>query len=151
MLNTCPCCGVEQYTPIGNALCVFRPKNWLRRQCVAFVQHPWFDNTVLGLILVSSILLATDTPLQDPHSTYSAVLWWADVILTGLFTLEMMVKVVMRGFLFGPVRVGWCHVCACALRAVSSLLVSRFPFPLHSRGCVPRKHTCATAGTCWTL
>lgn len=69
-LAPCPC---PQYVLNGKSLCLFGPTNWLRLKCLALVEHPAFDNTVLALIIVSSILLAVDTPLLNPDSDFSTV------------------------------------------------------------------------------
>ena len=64
---------LSQYVLNGKSLCVFGPTNWLRLKCLELLQHPAFDNTVLALIIVSSILLAVDTPLLNPDSGFSTV------------------------------------------------------------------------------
>lgn len=61
------------------------------------VQHPWFDRTVMVLIAVSSILLAVDSPFMDPNDWPAQALRVTDIVLTCLFTVEMVLKIVVLG------------------------------------------------------
>ena len=62
-----------------------------------------FKNAILICIIISSIMLAFENPLTDPESTYAKVLLLLDNIMTGIFTLEVIIKVISRGFIFnGP-------------------------------------------------
>lgn len=63
-------------------------------------QHPWFDNTILVLIVLSSVALAIDSPLLDPESSLAIVLLYADWVMTILFTIEFLLKCIAMGFLF---------------------------------------------------
>ena len=66
---------------------------------------------MLVLIIVSSILLAIDNPLNDPNGDLSITLGYLDLIITILFVLECWIKIVSFGFaLNGPdsyIRNGW--------------------------------------------
>lgn len=99
------------------SLCVFSPTNPLRVGAYRLVGHPWFDKTILFLIAVSSVLLALDEPsvavcsrrpASDPANCIAlgGFLFWADVVLTVLFTLEMVVKII-TATLKGYLRSGW--------------------------------------------
>ena len=65
-------------------------------------KHPSkiFENIVIVLILLSSVILCIDTPLIDPDSTLKAVLFHLDVIITFLFLLEAIIKILAFGFLY---------------------------------------------------
>jgi len=56
-----------------------------------------FDNCVLFCILVSSVLLAIDNPLDDPESTGVTIIKGIDLVLTVLFILEMTIKLTGLG------------------------------------------------------
>lgn len=86
----------------GRALFLLGPKNPVRRRCSAVVTNPGFDRFTLVLIGISSIALALDNPLRDPDSRVSAVLDYAEVVLTVLFSLEMAFKVLAYGFVCMP-------------------------------------------------
>ena len=53
---------------------------------------------MLALILISTVLLTLDSPLSDPKSTRVFVLDIMDSIMTMLFTLELIIKVIVLGF-----------------------------------------------------
>ena len=78
-------------------------KNKFRIYCAKIVGHSNFDNFVLFLILFSTILLAIEDPYEYPLSTKKAVLDRLDYILSFSFLFELMIKVVVYGFIFnGP-------------------------------------------------
>ena len=55
---------------------------------------------ILSLICLSSILLALDNPLSDPESNLVYFLYYADILLTAVFTLEAVFKIITFGFIF---------------------------------------------------
>jgi hypothetical protein len=63
------------------------------------------------LIIVSSISLALENPLNDPDSTLVLILKILDYTTTFIFTLEVIIKVMANGFILnGPtsyVHNGW--------------------------------------------
>lgn len=59
-----------------------------------------FENVILSLIVLSSLTLAIDNPLNDPESTQVIFLNYMDICFTILFTLEASIKIVALGFLF---------------------------------------------------
>jgi hypothetical protein len=59
------------------------------------VSKPAFDRGILFLIAISSIVMAIDSPLADPHSTLSLTLSAIDIILVIFFTIEMLLKVIV--------------------------------------------------------
>ena len=52
------------------------------------------------MIIISSIALAFENPLTDPESTLANILVKLDIILTVIFALEIVIKVISHGFLF---------------------------------------------------
>ena len=58
--------------------------------------HPYFDSTIYTLISFSCILLALDEPRQLPYT--ARFLELANNVVLGLFTLEMIIKIVVFGF-----------------------------------------------------
>lgn len=71
--------------------------NIVRRACGQVVHHPMFDSTVLVLILISSAVLAVDSPLLDPDSPGAMALGEIDTVLTYLFAAEAVLKIVAFG------------------------------------------------------
>lgn len=52
------------------------------------------------LIIISSILLCIDSPLDDPNSELQSNLRYLDYIVTFLFVVECVMKVIRKGFIF---------------------------------------------------
>ncbi len=53
---------------------------------------------MICLIIVNSVNLALDTPLLDPSSNMSYNLQKLDYLLSGLFVVEAVVKIIAVGF-----------------------------------------------------
>lgn len=53
-----------------------------------------FEYLMLFFIIGNSIQLAIDNPLNDPESNYSMVLFVIDIVITSVFLLEAMIKIV---------------------------------------------------------
>lgn len=75
------------------------------------ISHKVFETIVLILIGISTINLAIETPIDDPNCLKLKVLQYFDLIMTACFTLEMIAKIIVFGFLFNGsesyLRVGW--------------------------------------------
>lgn len=52
----------------GKSLYLFSVENHMRRIIYNLVNHPYFDNFILSLIILSTILAAVENPLLDPKS-----------------------------------------------------------------------------------
>ena len=77
--------------------------NKFRVFCAKIVGHEKFDSVVLFLIIFSTILLAIEDPYENPLSMKKAVLEKLDYILSFAFLFELLIKVVVLGFLLnGP-------------------------------------------------
>jgi hypothetical protein len=74
-------------------------ENYLRKKCAMIVGHRYFDNSILFLIAFSTVLLALENPLDDPDSNYTFVLKKIDVVVSIIFTLELVIKVIVFGFI----------------------------------------------------
>ena len=58
-----------------------------------------FDYFILTLIMFSTFMLILESPLMDPESKKAEVLYWIDVVVTGFFTLELILKVIVYGYI----------------------------------------------------
>ncbi|TMW67789.1 hypothetical protein Poli38472_007461 [Pythium oligandrum] len=85
--------------PPGNSLFLFSDTNRFRIVVYQVVSHPWFDNVILGLIVLSSVSLAVDNPLSNPNSTLSRFLKRMDNAFAILFLLEMLGKIISLGMI----------------------------------------------------
>lgn len=71
-------------------------------------RHPSevFENIVHVLIVISSIMLVLDNPLNDPKDNMMLIIRHADVAINCLFTLEATIKIIAKGLIhnkLGPV------------------------------------------------
>ena len=64
------------------------------------MKNTYWENTILISILISSILLAFDNPLDDPNSEKAKILGYIDYFFTFLFSIEMLVKIISLSFIF---------------------------------------------------
>ena len=58
-----------------------------------------YDNGVLLLIGISTILLTLDNPLQDKRSTFAITLKIIDYVMTVIFTLECLINIILFGLI----------------------------------------------------
>ncbi|XP_077996994.1 muscle calcium channel subunit alpha-1-like [Glandiceps talaboti] len=89
----------KQPMPKTSSLFVFSYTNRFRKFCYYICNHPYFANIVLVLILISSIMLAAEDPLNADKKRNN-ILNMFDYVFTGLFTIEIMLKVVAYGLIF---------------------------------------------------
>ncbi|XP_022780550.1 voltage-dependent N-type calcium channel subunit alpha-1B-like isoform X2 [Stylophora pistillata] len=77
---------------------IFGPENRFRRQCHRIVNLRHFDNFMLVIILLSSITIAIENPVND-DAKLNRVLKYFDYVFTGIFALEVLIKVVDMGII----------------------------------------------------
>ncbi|EGZ10921.1 hypothetical protein PHYSODRAFT_519134 [Phytophthora sojae] len=83
----------------GRSLFLFAKESKIRRLACYLSGHPYFDSTVFGLIVISSIALAVDNPLADPSSGLATFLKGLDKSLAIVFAIEMVIKIVAMGLI----------------------------------------------------
>ena len=95
----------------GRSLYLLSPNNLIRIKCAQLISHPQFENFSIVLILISTVLLALDNPLDNPASKKQRILTIFDLVLTGLFTFEACAKITVFGFVKNGrksyLRLGW--------------------------------------------
>ena len=74
----------------------------------------WFENFILAIVILNSITLIFNSPLQDPDSKFGKVLTYLDMIFTIIFIIEAAMKIVAMGFFWngmpginGYIMDGW--------------------------------------------
>jgi len=98
---------------VSTSLCCLRPHHQPRRAAIFFVEAPFFDSVILFVILMNCVTMAWESPL-DPSGTWKAAL--LDVcewFFLGVFTVELLAKVVAYGFFFNKhayLRDPWCQI-----------------------------------------
>ncbi|CAL1528277.1 unnamed protein product, partial [Lymnaea stagnalis] len=74
------------------------------------ISRKWFDNAVLFFIALNCITLAMERPDIPPDSIERYFLTYTNYIFTFVFALEMMIKVIGKGFFVGKhayLKSGW--------------------------------------------
>ncbi|XP_034056731.1 voltage-dependent L-type calcium channel subunit alpha-1C isoform X17 [Gymnodraco acuticeps] len=82
--------------PEARAFFVFGHDNKFRVLCHKIVNHNIFTNLILFFILLSSISLAAEDPVKN-DSFRNQILGYADHVFTGLFTIEIILKMTAYG------------------------------------------------------
>ena len=72
----------------------------MRKFCNTVSNHWVFETLIIVLILVSTISLAFEHPLEDPHSDLMNKLGLIDKVITSIFCAEALMKIITFGFLF---------------------------------------------------
>ncbi|KAJ8412090.1 hypothetical protein AAFF_G00143570 [Aldrovandia affinis] len=78
--------------PEATSFFIFGPQNKFRKLCHRIINATTFTNIILLFILLSSISLAAEDPI-DPVSFRNQVLAYADIVFTSVFTAEIVLKV----------------------------------------------------------
>uniref|UniRef100_A0A8B9HHA7 Voltage-dependent L-type calcium channel subunit alpha-1C n=1 Tax=Astyanax mexicanus TaxID=7994 RepID=A0A8B9HHA7_ASTMX len=82
--------------PEARAFFIFSHTNKFRVLCHKIVNHNIFTNLILFFILLSSISLAAEDPVKS-DSFRNQILGYADHVFTGLFTIEIILKMTAYG------------------------------------------------------
>ena len=81
-----------------SCFCISQPDtSTLRSTCMRIVYSRWFENIILLMIILSSILLAADNP-RGNESRASNI---AEFVITMIFVLEAVLRSVADGFVLG--------------------------------------------------
>ena len=103
------------------------PDNCLRKFISKLTRHQIFEWFIILMIVISSVFLALDNPLNDPQGTLNKVLNYSDIGFTGLFGLECFLKIIAQGLIFNGkksyLRNGW-NVLDCIIVILSIVSVS---------------------------
>lgn len=84
--------------PPESSLFIFSATNIIRVICYKIATNKYFVNFVLILIIVSSILLAAEDPL-NASAKRNQVLNYFDYFFTSVFTLEILIKFIAYGLI----------------------------------------------------
>ncbi|CAD8082647.1 unnamed protein product [Paramecium primaurelia] len=81
---------------VGTSLFIFDQQSKIRRFAFRFINKSQVVGFIILMILVSSVLLALDDPLEESNSE---VLTEIDLVVTIIFTAESLLKILAYGFL----------------------------------------------------
>nr|XP_033477259.1 voltage-dependent R-type calcium channel subunit alpha-1E isoform X3 [Epinephelus lanceolatus] len=87
---------VNTVTP--DSMFIFKPDNPVRRACHYVVNLRYFEMSILLVIAASSIALAAEDPVAT-SSNWNKVLRYFDYVFTGVFTFEMIIKMIDQGLI----------------------------------------------------
>ncbi|KAL7398358.1 hypothetical protein ABVT39_008477 [Epinephelus coioides] len=82
--------------PVASSFFIFGPQNKFRKLCYKIINASSFTNLILLFILLSSISLAAEDPI-DPKSYRNQILAYADIVFTSVFTIEIVLKMTVYG------------------------------------------------------
>ncbi|XP_039270704.2 voltage-dependent L-type calcium channel subunit alpha-1D-like isoform X2 [Styela clava] len=85
--------------PEGYAFFILSNVNPVRVFCHRVVNDNWFNNGILACIILSSIALACEDPI-NPNSPRNQVLLYFDYVFTGVFSIEIVLKMTAYGVVF---------------------------------------------------
>jgi len=88
------------YPPLeGRALLLFGPDNVMRARMYQVATSKTFEYIMFAFIVLSCVAMIYEHPAIEPGSTEESVLWWIEIVLTSVFGVEVVLKVVAFGFL----------------------------------------------------
>uniref|UniRef100_A0A3Q2QQ12 Calcium voltage-gated channel subunit alpha1 E n=2 Tax=Fundulus heteroclitus TaxID=8078 RepID=A0A3Q2QQ12_FUNHE len=85
-------------TVAPDSMFIFKASNPIRRICHYVVTLRYFEMTILLVIVASSIALAAEDPVCT-NSDRNKVLRYFDYVFTGVFTFEMIIKMIDQGLI----------------------------------------------------
>eukprot|EP01028_Stygiella_incarcerata_P002064 TRINITY_DN1385_c0_g1_i6.p1 TRINITY_DN1385_c0_g1~~TRINITY_DN1385_c0_g1_i6.p1 ORF type:complete len:1121 (-),score=310.44 TRINITY_DN1385_c0_g1_i6:71-3433(-) len=92
--------GEKSYSHLKfRSLLLFKSGNSFRLWLHRVVHHRFFEPVILLVIVLSSIALAFETPNDSRSSTKYQILHILDIIFVVIFSVEMMMKIVVFGFI----------------------------------------------------
>ena len=80
-------------SPLYRSLGLFSEGNRFRLLCLRIITSAYFEGVILLLVLLSSIMLALNSPSLQPYSTLDDVISICDLVFVACFALEMCMKV----------------------------------------------------------
>ncbi|EGR33899.1 voltage-gated sodium channel alpha subunit isoform k, putative, partial [Ichthyophthirius multifiliis] len=84
-----------------NSSCfIFHKDSQFRIKTKQLISNQYWDNSILILIILSSISLAIDNPLNDNNSALKIFLHNLDIFFTVIFYIEAFIKIIAQGFIF---------------------------------------------------
>nr|XP_015211897.1 PREDICTED: voltage-dependent R-type calcium channel subunit alpha-1E isoform X6 [Lepisosteus oculatus] len=90
------CSGPKPANP--DSMFIFKASNPIRKACHYVVNLRYFEMCILLVIAASSIALAAEDPVST-NSEWNKVLRYFDYVFTGVFTFEMIIKMIDQGLI----------------------------------------------------
>ena len=80
------------------SLCGCTVTNPFREKIIQLVVNKWFDRFILCVIVANCVMLALEDPNAEKSQAYEIV----DYVFLGIYTLEMVLKIIAMGFVMKP-------------------------------------------------
>jgi len=113
-------------TLTGKALYIFAVDNPIRQFGYSILKHPYYDEFIYALIAASSLVLAFDEPNISEYKT--EIIKILNMMFLGLFIGEMILKIVVLGFVFEEkayLKDSWNRLDFCiVLIGIADLLIN---------------------------
>jgi voltage-dependent calcium channel len=98
---------IERNPLRGKSLGIFPPNHPVRRHLLALLVHPLFEPFILLLIVFQTVILAVDASTNvytNPRPEGFGTAWtdWALFIIFIIYTIEIVIKILVSGFMFNP-------------------------------------------------
>ena len=84
----------------GTSLHFFNDESKFRNYLNKIVQSNWFANAVIVSIMISTLILILENPSYNPNSTFILTLELLNNLMTLVFILEAVIKIIVYGFIF---------------------------------------------------
>lgn len=88
----------------GRSLFIFTEHSYVRKYCKYLIDYPLFDRFIMLTIILSSILLALDSPLLPSDHIIVLTTYYVDILVTVLFALESTARIIVNGLVFNGKR-----------------------------------------------
>lgn len=82
------------------SLLLFKYEGALRARLLSIINHPRFETYMLLIITINTIQIAIENPLSNPNTSLAMILNVIDYIMTAIFTLEVIAKIIANGLFF---------------------------------------------------
>lgn len=82
----------------GKSLYYFSVDSKIRGKIYRLAQKKYFDFFIVFVIILSSVQLALDNPLNAPGGAENRLIFIIDIITTVVFIFEALVKIISYGF-----------------------------------------------------
>ena len=84
----------------GNSLYIFGPENVFRKWLAIISMSKYFENFIMWMIGLNSMLLFLDTPVLDDQYQKKTISFTLTLIAI-IFIAEAVIKIIAQGFVFG--------------------------------------------------
>ena len=82
------------------SLFIFSYESWIRTTSIKISGSRYFEWFMLFIIILSSVQLAVDNPLDDAFMPINSLFLHLDYVLSAIFAIEVIIKVIGFGLIY---------------------------------------------------